>query len=180
MLVVMTEEESNCLCLPCVDLFRRNLEYCFLFQAEVAEAEEEEEDEHRVAIMTRQSLHVGQEREAERQEENKATSEISLLLLGQSKGSAARAKNSPPAPAPPAYTIPTISTPCTTAAMTSPVVPECVICLGEFTADNPRVYTLCRCGENKTHFHYPCLLVWLDQKTICPTCSAELFFQESG
>jgi hypothetical protein len=56
---------------------------------------------------------------------------------------------------------------------------ECIICLEEFTIDNPKVRTLCQCGENRTNFHYPCLLYWLDQKDTCPTCSSHLYFQVS-
>ena len=39
---------------------------------------------------------------------------------------------------------------------------ECVICMEGFTDDNPRMPTLCGCGENNTYFHLPCLLVWID------------------
>jgi len=56
--------------------------------------------------------------------------------------------------------------------------PECVICLEEFDATNPVMPTLCECGENKSQFHYPCLLLWLEQKAACPTCSSTLFYQE--
>lgn len=56
---------------------------------------------------------------------------------------------------------------------------ECVICLEEFSKENPLIHTLCACGENKTLFHYPCLLLWLEKKNICPNCSSTLFFQAS-
>lgn len=56
--------------------------------------------------------------------------------------------------------------------------PECVICLDEFSADNPKVHTLCQCGENKACFHFPCLLAWLDHRPTCPTCAAVLYYEE--
>ena len=59
----------------------------------------------------------------------------------------------------------------------SPRPPECVICMEEFTSENPRMPTLCACGENRTQFHYPCLLLWLEQKNTCPTCSSTLFYE---
>jgi hypothetical protein len=55
--------------------------------------------------------------------------------------------------------------------------PECIICLGEFDQDNPVMYTLCACGENRTLFHYPCLLLWLEQKNSCPNCNSVLYYQ---
>jgi hypothetical protein len=54
---------------------------------------------------------------------------------------------------------------------------ECVICLDEFSVDNPPMLTLCACGENKTSFHYHCLLLWLQRKTSCPNCARRLFYQ---
>lgn len=56
--------------------------------------------------------------------------------------------------------------------------PECVICLEEFSNENPAMHTLCACGENKALFHYPCLLLWLENKRTCPSCSSELFYEE--
>jgi len=47
---------------------------------------------------------------------------------------------------------------------------ECVICLGLFTSDNPRVPTLCECGKNKAPFHLPCLYQWIEQDSNCPVC----------
>lgn len=57
---------------------------------------------------------------------------------------------------------------------------ECIICLEEFTTDNPKVKTLCKCGENRSSFHYPCLLYWLEHKSSCPNCSSNIFFQEES
>ncbi|RYG66437.1 hypothetical protein EON64_09750 [archaeon] len=57
---------------------------------------------------------------------------------------------------------------------------ECIICLEEFTTDNPKVKTLCNCGENRSSFHYPCLLYWLEHKASCPNCSSNIFFQEDS
>lgn len=55
--------------------------------------------------------------------------------------------------------------------------PECIICLEEFSDDNPVMNTLCACGENRALFHYPCLLLWLENKETCPNCSAQLYYQ---
>lgn len=57
--------------------------------------------------------------------------------------------------------------------------PECVICMEEFSTENPRMPTLCACGENRTMFHYPCLLLWLEKKSTCPSCSSSLFYEVS-
>jgi hypothetical protein len=54
---------------------------------------------------------------------------------------------------------------------------ECVICLDEFTAENPSMLTLCTCGENRTYFHYQCLLLWLQRKCSCPNCGSRLYYQ---
>ena len=54
---------------------------------------------------------------------------------------------------------------------------ECVICLDEFSVDNPPMLTLCACGENRTSFHYHCLLLWLQRKTSCPNCARRLYYQ---
>jgi hypothetical protein len=56
---------------------------------------------------------------------------------------------------------------------------ECVICLGEFTKQNPVMPTLCSCGENRAKFHYPCLLLYLNKKSVCPSCNSTLFYQVS-
>jgi len=61
--------------------------------------------------------------------------------------------------------------------------PECVICLGDFDDSNPVIPTLCNCGENRTLFHLPCLLLWIDKnrdKATCPACDSQLFFQEAS
>lgn len=55
---------------------------------------------------------------------------------------------------------------------------ECVICMEQFDASNPRMPTLCGCGENKTFFHLPCLYQWLDQSTECPSCREKLTWEE--
>ena len=54
---------------------------------------------------------------------------------------------------------------------------ECVVCLEEFDADNPRMPTLCSCGDNRALFHYPCLLTYLEDKRHCPICRTELYYQ---
>lgn len=54
---------------------------------------------------------------------------------------------------------------------------ECLLCLGEFSKENPQICTLCSCGENRTKFHYPCLLMWLEKKPVCPTCDSSIFYQ---
>uniref|UniRef100_A0A6U0WDD7 RING-type domain-containing protein n=1 Tax=Pinguiococcus pyrenoidosus TaxID=172671 RepID=A0A6U0WDD7_9STRA len=55
---------------------------------------------------------------------------------------------------------------------------ECVICMDEFTEKNPEVPVLCDCGVNKTHFHYHCLLEWMQHRNFCPVCRGSIFFQE--
>jgi hypothetical protein len=56
---------------------------------------------------------------------------------------------------------------------------ECVICMDGFTPDNPRMPTLCGCGENKTYFHLPCLYQWIDQGgRNCPSCRQRLVWEE--
>ena len=54
---------------------------------------------------------------------------------------------------------------------------ECVVCLEEFDADNPRMPTLCSCGDNRIFFHYACLLTYLEDKKHCPICRTELYYQ---
>ena len=55
---------------------------------------------------------------------------------------------------------------------------ECVICMETFDATNPRIPTLCGCGENKTYFHLPCLYQWTEQSNSCPSCRKELTWEE--
>ena len=55
---------------------------------------------------------------------------------------------------------------------------ECVICMEPFDASNPRMPTLCGCGENKTYFHLPCLYQWIDQNENCPSCRERLRWEE--
>ncbi|CAM9271394.1 unnamed protein product [Ectocarpus sp. 4 AP-2014] len=55
---------------------------------------------------------------------------------------------------------------------------ECVICMEEFSKENPEMLTLCSCGVNKTFFHYTCLLQWLSKHSYCPACRGYLFFEE--
>lgn len=55
---------------------------------------------------------------------------------------------------------------------------ECVICMDAFTHDNPRMPTLCGCGENKTFFHLPCLYQWIEENKNCPQCRTVLRWEE--
>ena len=55
---------------------------------------------------------------------------------------------------------------------------ECVICMESFSAENPRMPTLCGCGENKTYFHLPCLYQWIEQNEDCPSCRKRLRWEE--
>lgn len=43
---------------------------------------------------------------------------------------------------------------------------------------NPRMPTLCGCGENKTYFHLPCLYQWIEQSKDCPSCRKRLRWEE--
>jgi hypothetical protein len=55
---------------------------------------------------------------------------------------------------------------------------ECVICMEGFDPTNPRMPTICGCGENKTYFHLPCLYQWIEQSRDCPSCRQKLRWQE--
>jgi len=55
---------------------------------------------------------------------------------------------------------------------------ECVICMEGFSKENPRMPTLCGCGENKTYFHLPCLYQWTEQSNECPACREEITWEE--
>lgn len=55
---------------------------------------------------------------------------------------------------------------------------ECVICMEGFDPTNPRMPTLCGCGENRTFFHLPCLYQWLEQSENCPSCREKLNWDE--
>lgn len=55
---------------------------------------------------------------------------------------------------------------------------ECVICMEPFSHDNPRMPTMCGCGENKSFFHLPCLYQWMEQHDECPSCRTKLTWEE--
>ena len=55
---------------------------------------------------------------------------------------------------------------------------ECVICMESFDETNPRMPTLCGCGENNTYFHLPCLYQWIEKDLNCPTCRQKLRWEE--
>ena len=55
---------------------------------------------------------------------------------------------------------------------------ECVICMEGFDPTNPRMPTLCGCGQNKTYFHLPCLYQWIEQCEECPSCRQKLRWEE--
>ena len=55
---------------------------------------------------------------------------------------------------------------------------ECVICMEGFDPSNPRMPTLCGCGQNKTYFHLPCLYQWIEQSEECPSCRQKLRWEE--
>lgn len=59
---------------------------------------------------------------------------------------------------------------------------ECIICLEIFNINNPLTLTLCSCGMNKTNFHLPCLLLWIEKNRniSCPVCRSDLYFEESN
>lgn len=57
-------------------------------------------------------------------------------------------------------------------------VDECVICMEAFDDSNPRMPTICGCGENKTFFHLPCLYQWVEKSRECPSCRQELTWRE--
>lgn len=49
-----------------------------------------------------------------------------------------------------------------------------------YDTGNPKMLTLCGCGEHRANFHYPCLLLYLQKKKTCPVCNQELFYQVSN
>ncbi len=51
---------------------------------------------------------------------------------------------------------------------------ECVICMQEFTHQNPLVPTRCGCGLNMALFHHDCLRQWMQMKPTCPSCDEPL------
>lgn len=57
-------------------------------------------------------------------------------------------------------------------------VDECVLCMEGFDETNPRMPTLCGCGENRTYFHLPCLYQWIEKSNQCPTCREPLTWEE--
>ena len=58
---------------------------------------------------------------------------------------------------------------------------ECVICMEPFHSTlNPQMPTACGCGDNKTYFHLPCLLTWVERDVTCPGCRERLIWQEFG
>ncbi|GMH55505.1 hypothetical protein TrLO_g4765 [Triparma laevis f. longispina] len=57
-----------------------------------------------------------------------------------------------------------------------PLEGECVICLEDFNASNPKQKTLCVCGVNKAKFHRSCINRWLRQKSTCPLCRGKMFY----
>ncbi|OQS00583.1 hypothetical protein THRCLA_05921 [Thraustotheca clavata] len=56
---------------------------------------------------------------------------------------------------------------------------ECVMCLDNFSDDNPKIRTLCNCGVNRTNFHLSCLYEWVERDRNCPVCRAVLYFEEN-
>ena len=57
--------------------------------------------------------------------------------------------------------------------------PECLLCMENFTPTRPTTLSLCACGVNRNTFHLECLLKWRKKsnKTNCPVCDNELFFE---
>lgn len=55
---------------------------------------------------------------------------------------------------------------------------ECVICLEPFEPTNPRMPTICACGQDKAFFHLPCLYQWVEHCPDCPACRQPLTWEE--
>lgn len=55
---------------------------------------------------------------------------------------------------------------------------ECLMCMEGFDESNPRMPTLCGCGVNKTYFHLPCLLNYVQQNPCCPVCNEKITWEE--
>eukprot|EP00924_Labyrinthula_sp_SR-Ha-C_P006186 snap_masked-scaffold_54-processed-gene-1.70-mRNA-1 protein AED:1.00 eAED:1.00 QI:0/-1/0/0/-1/1/1/0/177 len=56
---------------------------------------------------------------------------------------------------------------------------ECFVCYEEFTPESPEALSLCGCGSNRHRYHLHCLTIWRtkSQRTTCPVCDQEIFFQ---
>ncbi|KAI3719828.1 hypothetical protein L6452_20733 [Arctium lappa] len=50
---------------------------------------------------------------------------------------------------------------------------ECLICLEEYTDENPRITTKC-----SHHSHLSCILEWQQRSELCPVCSELMEFEE--
>lgn len=51
---------------------------------------------------------------------------------------------------------------------------NCPICLEEYDKENPRVDTLC-----EHHYHFCCILEWMERSDNCPMCDKEIVLYES-
>ena len=61
------------------------------------------------------------------------------------------------------------------------IQPECMLCMETFTEAHPKAVAVCACGVNRNNFHLDCLMEWRRNanKTNCPGCEHELFFDTS-
>ncbi|KAJ9564006.1 hypothetical protein OSB04_009166 [Centaurea solstitialis] len=50
---------------------------------------------------------------------------------------------------------------------------ECIICLEEYTCENPRITTKC-----SHHSHLSCILEWQQRSELCPVCATLTEFEE--
>lgn len=50
----------------------------------------------------------------------------------------------------------------------------CPICLEEYDVENPKNLTKC-----EHHFHFSCLLEWMERSDSCPICDQEMIFDDS-
>ncbi|KMZ56086.1 hypothetical protein ZOSMA_99G00160 [Zostera marina] len=48
---------------------------------------------------------------------------------------------------------------------------DCPICLEEYCVENPRIFTKC-----EHHFHFSCVLEWMERSDVCPICDQVVIF----
>lgn len=49
----------------------------------------------------------------------------------------------------------------------------CPICLEEYDPENPKMVTNC-----EHHFHFSCILEWMERSDCCPVCDKEMIFEQ--
>lgn len=50
----------------------------------------------------------------------------------------------------------------------------CSTCFEDYSNDNPKMFL--QCGH---HFHYPCILEWMERKDTCPICGSKIALDDA-